>query len=311
MIKKKVFIDGRTDTTALLIEKRLSVRDDIELISMSDDLRKDLDARKEFLNAADIVFLCLPESAAKGAIAMIDNLDTVVIDTSAAYRTNPSWAYGFPELSPEFEEKIKKSRRISLPGCQSSGFIALIYPLIKAGLLRPDAALTAHAVAGYSDGGKNMISEYRAKDRSPLLSAPRQYELLQSYKHTPEILYMTGLSVEPIVSPYVCDFYSGTEITIPLFKSQLLRGGINHIKAVYRAIYNYPTVYFNENADENGFISAAALSGKDAMQIEVHGNDDRILLVARYDNLGKGSSGAAIECLNLKLGCDITKGLQI
>ena len=311
MIKKKVFIDGKTDTTALLLEKRLANRDDVTLISMPDDLRRDLDARKEFLNAADIVFLCLPDAAAKGAVAMIDNLDTIVIDASAAHRTNPAWAYGFPELSPEFEEKIKKSRRISLPAPQSSGFIALIYPLVKAGLLRPDAALTVQAISGYSEGGMNTISEYRAKDRSPLLSAPRQYELSQAYKHMPEMLRHTGLTVEPIVCPYVCDFYSGTEITIPIFRSQLLRGGINHIKAVYRTIYNYPTIYFNESADENGFISAAALSGKDAMQIEVHGNEDKILLVARYDNLGKGSSGAAIQCMNLKLGCDSTKALQI
>ena len=310
-MKKKIFIDGKAGTTGLRIEERLSGRDDVEIISLPDELRKDLDARKEMLNAADFVFLCLPDAAAKEAVAMIDNLDTVVIDASTAHRTNPAWAYGFPELSEDFEEKIKKSRRIAVPGCHASGFIALVYPLIKAGILPKDALLTAHSLTGYSGGGKSMIADYEGEERCSLLDAPRQYALGQTHKHLPEMVKVTGLENAPVFCPIVSDFYSGMEVTVPLFKSQLARGGIEDIKKVYRECYNYPLVYFSEDADEGGFISAGALSNKDSMQIEVHGNEDRILLVARYDNLGKGASGAAVECLNIKLGCEYTKTLEI
>lgn len=310
-MKKKIFIDGKAGTTGLRIEERLSGRDDVEIISLPDELRKDLDARKEFLNKADFVFLCLPDAAAKEAVAMIDNLDTVVIDASTAHRTNPGWAYGFPELDEDFDEKIRKSKRIAVPGCHASGFIALVYPLIKAGILPKDALLTAHSLTGYSGGGKSMIADYNAEDRSALLDAPRQYALGQTHKHLPEMVKVTGLENAPVFCPIVADFYSGMEVTVPLFKSQLAKGGIDEIKAIYKETYNYPLVYYKEESDEGGFISAGALSNKDAMQIEVHGNEERILLVARYDNLGKGASGAAVECLNIKLGCDYTKTLEI
>lgn len=310
-MKKKIFIDGKAGTTGLRIEERLSGRDDVEIISLPDELRKDLDARKEMLNMANYVFLCLPDAAAKEAVAMIDNLDTVVIDASTAHRTNPGWAYGFPELSEEFDEKIRKSRRIAVPGCHASGFIALVYPLIKAGMLPKDALLTVHSLTGYSGGGKSMIADYNAEDRSELLDAPRQYALAQSHKHLPEMVKVTGLENAPIFCPIVADFYSGMEVTVPIFKSQLIKGGIEDIKNLYRETYNYPLVYFKDEGDEGGFISAGALKDKDAMQIELHGNEDRILLVARYDNLGKGASGAAVECLNIKLGCEHTKTLEI
>lgn len=311
MMKKKIFIDGKAGTTGLRIEERLSGRDDVEIISLPDELRKDLDARKEMLNKADYVFLCLPDAAAKEAVAMIDNLDTVVIDASTAHRTNPAWAYGFPELSDEFDEKIKSSKRIAVPGCHASGFIALVYPLVKAGILPKDALLTVHSLTGYSGGGKAMIADYEGAERDMLLDAPRQYALTQTHKHLPEMVKVTGLENAPVFCPIVADFYSGMEVTVPLFRSQLAKGGIEDIKAIYRETYNYPLVYYKEESDEGGFISAGALSNKDAMQIEVHGNEDRILLVARYDNLGKGASGAAVECLNIKLGCDYTKTLEI
>ena len=310
-MKKKIFIDGKAGTTGLRIEERLAGRDDVEIISLPDELRKDLDARKEMLNKADYVFLCLPDAAAKEAVAMIDNLDTVVIDASTAHRTNPAWAYGFPELDDEFDEKIRRSKRIAVPGCHASGFIALVYPLIKAGILPKDALLTAHSLTGYSGGGKSMIADYEGAERDVLLDAPRQYALGQTHKHLPEMVKVTGLENAPVFCPIVSDFYSGMEVTIPLFKSQLAKGGIDEIRAVYKAVYNYPLVCYKEETDEGGFLSAGALSGKDAMQIEVHGNEDRILLIARYDNLGKGASGAAVECLNIKLGCDYTKTLEI
>ena len=310
-MKKKIFIDGKAGTTGLRIEERLSGRDDVEIISLPDELRKDPDARKEMLNLADYVFLCLPDAAAKEAVGMIDNPDTVVIDASTAHRTNPDWAYGFPELSEDFEEKIKNSKRIAVPGCHASGFIALVYPLIKAGILPTDACLTVHSLTGYSGGGKSMIADYNAEDRCELLGAPRQYALAQTHKHLPEMAKITGLTNAPVFCPIVADFYSGMEVTVPLFKSQLAKGGIEDIKKVYRESYNSPLVRYAEGADEGGFISAGALSCKDSMQVEVYGNEERILLVARYDNLGKGASGAAVECLNIKLGCEYTKTLEI
>ncbi|MBO5315266.1 MAG: N-acetyl-gamma-glutamyl-phosphate reductase [Clostridia bacterium] len=310
-MKKKIFIDGKAGTTGLRIEERLSGRDDVEIISLPDELRKDPDARKAMLNKADFVFLCLPDSAAIEAVSMIDNDNTVVIDASTAHRTNPCWSYGFPELSPEFLEKIQGSKRIAVPGCHASGFIALVYPLVKAGILAEDSLLTVHSLTGYSGGGKSMIADYNDESRSPLLGAPRQYGIKQAHKHLPEMAKITGLENAPIFSPIVADFYSGMEVTVPLFKSQLKSGGIDEIKNVYRNLYTTDIVRFAEDADEEGFLSAAALSGKDSMQIEVYGNDDRIILVARYDNLGKGASGAAVECLNIKLGCDRAKTLVI
>ena len=193
-MKKKIFIDGKAGTTGLRIEERLSGRDDVEIISLPEELRKDTEARREILNKADVVFLCLPDAAAKEAVSMIENEDVVVIDASTAHRTNPDWAYGLPELSPEFEQKIKDSKRIAVPGCHASGFIALVYPLIKSGMLNPDALLSVHSITGYSGGGKSMIADYKSEERSELLCAPRQYALSQSHKHLPEMVKITGLN---------------------------------------------------------------------------------------------------------------------
>lgn len=310
-MKTKVFIDGRAGTTGLRIEERLSNRDDIELISLPEELRKDSEARREILNRADVAFLCLPDAAAREAVSMITNDRTVIIDASTAHRTSPDWAYGFPELSAEHEEKIKAGRRIAVPGCHASGFIALVYPLIKAGILPADAILSAHSITGYSGGGKSMIADYEAEERSPLLGAPRQYGIAQAHKHLPEMVKIAGLKRAPVFSPIVADFYSGMEVTVPICKEQLTFGGIDDIKSIYRTAYNTDIIKFRESADEGGFLSAGALSGKDTMEILTYGNDERIILVARYDNLGKGASGAAVECLNIKLGCDKARGLEI
>ncbi len=310
-MKKKIFIDGKAGTTGLRIEERLTGRDDVEIISLPEELRKDPEARKEILNRADIVFLCLPDAAATEAVSMIENENVTVIDASTAHRTNPDWAYGLPELSPEFEEKIRGSKRIAVPGCHASGFVALVYPLIKSGILSKDALLSAHSITGYSGGGKSMIADYENGERSSLLDAPRQYALAQKHKHLPEIVKVTGLENAPVFSPVVSDFYSGMEVTVPLFKKQLNFGGFEEIKEIYRKTYNTDILKFNETGDESGFLSSGAFSGKDSMQIEVYGNDDRMILVARYDNLGKGASGAAVECLNIVLGCDKTKTLEL
>jgi N-acetyl-gamma-glutamyl-phosphate reductase len=308
---KKIFIDGKAGTTGLRIEERLSARDDIEIVTLPDELRKEPVAKKEILNNVDIAFLCLPDAAAKEAVAMIENPDVVVIDTSTAHRTNPDWAYGFAELGEDFENKIKSSKRIAVPGCHASGFIALVYPLIKNGIIADTALLTCHSITGYSGGGKKMIEEYRSEERDNALGAPRQYGLAQGHKHLPEMCKITGLKTLPIFCPIVADFYSGMEVTVPLFKEQLLKGDINEIKEIYRNAYNTSMVYYKDQSDEGGFLSACALENKDVMQIEVFGNEERILLTARYDNLGKGASGAAVECLNIVLGEDKTKTLEL
>ncbi len=308
---KKIFIDGSAGTTGLRIAERLESRKDIEIIKLTEENRKNTDARKEAINKADIVFLCLPDEAAIESVSLCVNLDTVIIDTSTAHRTNPQWAYGFPELSKEFEEKIKQSKRIANPGCHASGVIALVYPLIENGILDKDVLLSAVSLTGYSGGGKKMIAEYESEGRSELLSAPRQYGILQSHKHLPEISAVTGLNTAPAFMPIVGDFYSGMEVTIPIFAEMLKGKKIEDIKNIYKQKYNGEIVKYVEDFAEGGFVSANKLRNKDSMEISVSGNEERILLIARYDNLGKGASGAAVESMNIVLGCDITTGLEI
>ena len=309
---KKVFIDGEAGTTGLRIRERLAARTDIELVTLPEALRKDAAARKTALNAADIAFLCLPDAAAVEAVSMIENPDTVVLDTSTAHRTDPRFVYGFPELAAEQAAHIAASKRIAVPGCHASGFIATVAPLVQHGLLAPDAALTCHSVTGYSGGGKKGIAAYGEANRSPLYDAPRQYGLSQTHKHLPEMTAMCGLQSPPIFCPIVADFYSGMVVTVPLFAHQLTPGATAaDVKAVLKAAYGGSIVRYVETADADGFLSAAALSGKDAMEVAVFGSETRILLTARYDNLGKGASGAAVECMNLVLGVDPATGLNL
>ncbi|MBQ9747600.1 MAG: N-acetyl-gamma-glutamyl-phosphate reductase [Clostridia bacterium] len=308
---KKIFIDGKAGTTGLRIYERLGERADIEMITLPEELRKDEKARREAINASDVTFLCLPDAAAMASVAMVENPDTVIIDTSTAHRTNPAFAYGFPELSPAFEEKIRTSKRIAVPGCHASGFIALVQPLVASGLLHPSVRLTCHSITGYSGGGKKMIEEYESENRSELLSAPRQYALTQEHKHLKEMRAITKIDRLPLFCPIVSDFYSGMVVTVPLLSEDLGGASAEDVKALYRDLYKGPVVHYAEEISENGFISGAGLSGKDNMEIFVFGNMDRLLLVARYDNLGKGASGAAIENLNIVLGCDKTLGLTL
>ena len=307
---KKVFIDGSAGTTGLRIYERLLGRDDVEVLFLPEDKRKDVSARKEMLNSVDIAFLCLPDDAAREAVSLIENPNVVVIDASTAHRTLPDWAYGFPELSAAHEEKIFSSKRIAVPGCHASGFIALVYPLIEAGILQKDALITCHSVTGYSGGGKKMIADYEGEERSSLLDAPRQYALSQQHKHLKEMKAMAELQTAPMFSPIVGDFYSGMTVTVPLFACQV-QGGVEKIKAVYQEKYNGDIVCYCDTIGENGFISGNDMHGKDSMKITVQGNEERILLVACYDNLGKGASGAAVECMNMVLGVDKKKGLEL
>lgn len=309
---KKIFIDGKAGTTGLRIYDRLIKRSDIELLTLSEEQRKDIHMRKKALNNADIAFLCLPDPAAVEAVSLIDNESTVVIDTSTAHRTKDGWAYGFPELSKAHEEKILAAKRIAVPGCHASGFIALVYPLIEAGILSKEVLLTCHSLTGYSGGGKKMIAEYEAESRDSLLGAPRQYGLTQQHKHLKEMKAVSGLANEPMFSPIVSDYYSGMEVTVPLFAKQLQNGaGAQDIKELYREKYGEGLVQYCDSLDQDGFLSAAALAGKDSMKITVLGNSDRILLTAVYDNLGKGASGAALECLNLVMNKEKAFGLEL
>jgi len=309
---KKVFIDGSAGTTGLRIAERLENRKDIELIRLTEENRKDLNARKKAINEADIAFLCLPDAASIEAVSLIDNENTIVIDTSTAHRTNPDWAYGFPELSEEYETKIKNSKRIANPGCHASGFISLIYPLVEKGIINKDALLSCFSLTGYSGGGKKMIAEYEDAEREELLNAPRQYGLTQTHKHLPEMKAITGIENAPAFVPVVDDFYSGMEVTVPIFSSMLSDGfTVEDIKKAYKEKYTGPVVTYKEELNEGGFVSANGLENKDSMEIYVAGNEERILLISRYDNLGKGASGAAVECMNLVLGVSKTEGLEL
>ena len=305
----KIFIDGSAGTTGLRIRERLAQRSDLELILLPEALRKDTNARREALNQADVAFLCLPDAAAIEAVSLIENDSTAVIDTSTAHRTNPAWEYGFPELYGR-RERIAASKRIANPGCHASGFVALIEPLVREGVLRPDVALTATSLTGYSGGGKKMIAEYETDSRDGLLDAPRMYGLTQKHKHLPEMAKITGIDRDPIFCPIVAPFYCGMEVTVPLF-ADMIKGNADTVRAIYRDYYQKGLVRYVANADEEGFLSAGALAMRDDMQITVVGNEERILLVARFDNLGKGASGAAIQNMNILLGVDEATGLNV
>lgn len=307
-----VFIDGSAGTTGLRIAQRLAAREDLALLTLPEDLRKDPAARKEMLNQCDIAFLCLPDAAAIEAAGLVENDHTVILDTSTAHRTDPDWVYGFPELGEDLAGKLPTSRRIAVPGCHASGFLALVRPLVLSGILPPDVRLTCQSVTGYSGGGKSMIAQYAAADRDPLLRAPRQYGLAQTHKHLKEMRAVGGLTHAPMFCPIVADYYSGMAVTVPLFAEDLAPGKTAaDVRETLKQWYQGPVVRYRDQMDEDGFLSAAALSGTDSMEITVSGNGDRILLLARYDNLGKGASGAAVQCLNLVLGAEMTKSMEL
>lgn len=305
----KVFIDGSAGTTGLRIVDRLMGREDISLIKLPEEVRKDTKARKEAINSADVVFLCLPDAAAIEAVTLVENDKVKIIDTSTAHRTADGWTYGFPELKGQ-RERIVASKRIANPGCHASGFVALVAPLVQAGVINSSARLSCFSLTGYSGGGKKMIADYESADRSPLLSAPRQYGLTQQHKHLKEMVYVCGLEKAPAFCPIVGDFYSGMEVTVPLFAADL-KGSAEDIKSVYTEYYSNGLVRLSLEDDGDGMLSAVALSGRDDMVINVNGNDERILLTARFDNLGKGASGAAIQNMNILLGADEAEGLII
>ena len=305
--QRRIFIDGAAGTTGLRIHERLAKRQDLTLITLPEEMRKDESARRDCMKRADVVFLCLPDAAAEEAIHLLENPDTVLIDTSTAHRTAQGWTYGFPELTGQ-REAIRSAKRVANPGCHASGFIALVAPLTEAGILAPDAALSCFSLTGYSGGGKKMIADYESQTRDPLYQGPRQYGLGQTHKHLPEMRVFCKLDREPLFCPVVASYYAGMEVTVPLHAGQL-HGTAEDIREVYRQRYADGVIRYVGSAGESGFLSAAAYAGLDSMQITVAGNSERILLIARFDNLGKGASGAAIQNMNLALGVPETEGL--
>ena len=305
----KVFIDGSAGTTGLNIYQRLSQRTDIELITLDEEHRKSQKSRKEALCSADIAFLCLPDAAAIESVQMLKDANTAIIDTSTAHRTSDGWCYGFAELEGQ-REKIALSKRIANPGCHASGFVSLIEPLVKNGILNKSARLSCFSLTGYSGGGKKMIADYEDKLISETLLAPRIYGLAQKHKHLPEMKKVCGLDRDPIFSPIVSSYYSGMEVVVPLFAEDI-NADIETVKNLYREYYGKGLVKYEDDCNENGFLSAGAFSGRDDMQISVFGSGEKMTLVSRFDNLGKGACGAAIQNMNILLGIDETTGLNI
>lgn len=313
MSKYKIFVDGAVGTTGLRIHERLSQADDIELLTLPEEQRKDLTARLAKVAEADLTFLCLPDEASKELVANAPK-DARICDTSTAHRVNPNWVYGFAELTGQ-AEKIKNANRVAVPGCHATGYIALVRPLVETGVLPADYLLSCHSITGYSGGGKAMIADYQNAERAEAFNAPRVYGLTLKHKHLPEMKALTQMQNPPIFTPVVADFYSGMLVTVPLPISalQAVKSGeeIANLFADYYQNRNLITVHPFQTLPEDGMLAANAYSGKDSLEIFVYGNDTQILLAARFDNLGKGASGAAVQCMNIMLGREETSGLEI
>ena len=315
-MKTKVFIDGREGTTGLRIQERFSGRDDIELLTIDPDLRKDPGERRRLINASDITFLCLPDAAAIEAVGLCDNPDTVILDTSTAHRTSPGWAYGFPELSGEHRAAVAKGKRIAVPGCYASGFIGLAYPLVRGGILPKDYPVSIFAVSGYSGGGKKLIARYEEEGRDKKFDSARLYAWGQTHKHLKEMMLITGLNREPLFCPMTTAYHSGMIVQLPLYAGLLAQRNTPEEIRDYLADYYQNERFirvmpFGADAEAGGELFSDACAGWDGMEIFVTGNAERIVVSSRFDNLGKGASGAAMQCMNIVLGCDEAKGLAL
>ncbi len=312
MGKPVVYIDGREGTAGLQIYDRLANRGDIELLLIDGDRRKDAAARKELMNASEVVFLCLPDGAAVEAVALVENPGTRIIDASTAHRTAPDWVYGFPELGGEQREAIRRAKRVANPGCYATGFISLIAPLVRRGLLAPDAPVTCHAVSGYTGGGKKAVARYEAAEREKELASPRHYAVTLNHKHIPEMMQICGLTRKPVFMPMICDFPQGMVVTVPLYLDMLAgKQTLDTLRAFYRDFYageRFVAVR-PDDAPACGFIGSNNLAGTNDLQIFVCGNGEQVMLSARLDNLGKGASGAAIQNMNIMLGLPEETGL--
>ena len=308
----KVFVDGQEGTTGLQINEYLGQRADIELLKIDSDKRKDLAERKRLINASDVTFLCLPDEAARESVALVDNPNTCIIDASTAHRVHPGWAFGLPELCPAQRARIRESKRIANPGCHATAFILALRPLIATGLLPADTQIAANSITGYSGGGKSMIAHYQSPQR---IDAPRPYALALAHKHLPEMQAYTGLCVAPIFQPIVGPFYKGLAVTAYLHPQQFSRPATPaEVRAILADYYaGEPFIRVApldlEANTEGGFFNVEANNDSNRVDLFVFGNDERMLVVARLDNLGKGASGAAVQSMNVHLGVEESLGL--
>ena len=314
--KVKIFIDGSEGTTGLRIHERFAEREDVELLPISSELRKDKEERKRLINSSDITFLCLPDAAAEESVSLVENDHVRIIDTSTAHRTMEGWAYGFPELSKEYREAISAGNRIAVPGCYATGFISLVYPMVAGGLISADYPVSAFGISGYSGGGRKMIAAYEAEEREDALLAPREYALSQAHKHLKEMKKIPGLKREPLFSPIVADYYSGMVVSVPVYTELMNKGRTpqevwKYLADFYAGSRFVRVMPFGAEEASANMLAGNAMSGRDSLRIYVTGNEDRVLLSSQFDNLGKGASGAAIQCLNIALGCEETKGLHL
>ena len=311
MAKAKVYIDGQAGTTGLQIFERIGARDDLELMRIDEDKRHDIDERRKFINAADVVFLCLPDDGAREAVSLVENPDTCIIDASTAHRTDPAWTYGFPELSPEQRAAIAASKRIANPGCHATGFISCVAPLVQAGILPPDYPLACFSLTGYSGGGKRMIAAYEDPERPRALGSPGIYGRTLNHKHLPEMKAVCGLERAPVFLPVVDDYYKGMATTIMLH-NDLLAGrpsaaGIRECLQAHYAGQRFITVAEDDEATPT--LYANELAGTNRLRIVVSGNKEETCVTALFDNLGKGASGAAVQNMNIVLGIYESYGL--
>lgn len=301
-----VFIDGKEGTTGLQIYDRLGKRADINILTLPEELRKDVNARREMLNSADVCFLCLPDAAAVEAVGLVTNPKTKIIDASTAHRTNPDWVYGFPELSLKRREEIKATKQLANPGCYATGFISLVAPLVKAGIVGSDYPFVCHAVSGYSGAGKKAIAQYESEGRDPALSSPREYALTMSHKHIPEMVKECALTAKPIFNPYVCDYYCGMNVNVPIFTRLMSKkftvDGLREYFKEYYVRQNFIKIVESDNIPQ--FLAANELAGTNYLKIYITGNEEQILLSSVFDNLGKGASGAAVQNMNIMFGLD-------
>lgn len=314
--KVKIFIDGSEGTTGLRIHERFAEREDVEMLPISSELRKDKEERKRLINSSDITFLCLPDAAAEESVSLVENDHVRIIDTSTAHRTMEGWAYGFPELSKEHREAIAAGNRIAVPGCYATGFISLVYPMVAEGLISADYPVSAFGISGYSGGGRKMIAAYEAEEREDALLAPREYALSQAHKHLKEMKKIPGLKREPLFSPIVADYYSGMVVSVPVYTELMNKGRTpqevwKYLADFYAGSRFVRVMPFGAEEESANMLAGNAMSGRDSLRIYVTGNEDRVLLSSQFDNLGKGASGAAIQCLNIALGCEESKGLHL
>lgn len=309
----KVFIDGKDGTTGLKIYKRFESRNDIELILIDPEKRKDAKERARLINESDITFLCLPDAASIEAVSLVENDKVKIIDTSTAHRTLEGWAYGFAELSCEHRRRIESSKRIAVPGCYASGFNSIVYPLVNSGFISSDYDIVCYALSGYTGAGKKGIAQYEDKNRDSELDSPRLYALTQEHKHLKEMKAVSGLAKTPIFSPVICDYPQGMVVTIPLYTSKMTKKYTKEdIQKMFAEHYAESSIVkIRPLGYTEGMIGTNNFAGRDDMEIEINGNDERILITSRFDNLGKGASGAAIQCMNIAMGIDEKTGLNI